>query len=166
MKICFIQTGGTIDKIYPQKPGAWGFEIGQAAAEKITQYLGSAIQTSFFGVCKKDSQEITNADREQLVRTINECDSKHIIVTHGTDTMLLTSLYLIGKCPDKTVVITGSQTPWKMKESDAEFNLGMSVSAVQTLTSGVYICIQGLVLKAGESFRDPITGQFHKRTNK
>ena len=35
MSILIIQTGGTIDKIYPKSINGWGFEFGDAAVHRI-----------------------------------------------------------------------------------------------------------------------------------
>ena len=51
-----------MDKIYPNRPGAYGFVIDQSAAlallpEPIREHV------QFISICKKDSQDIDNDDR-------------------------------------------------------------------------------------------------------
>lgn len=45
----------------------------------------------------------------------------------------------------KTVVLTGSARPQWMTDSDAAFNVGMAVGAVQSLGEGVYVAMSGRV---------------------
>ncbi len=46
---------------------------------------------------------------------------------------------------NKTIVLTGAMEPAKFKSSDAIFNLGSAVAAVQTLPYGVYLAISGRI---------------------
>lgn len=47
--------------------------------------------------------------------------------------------------PGKTVVLVGSLSPARFKSSDAEFNIGFALAAVQTLPAGVYIAMNGRI---------------------
>jgi len=47
--------------------------------------------------------------------------------------------------PGKTIVLVGSLSPARFKSSDAEFNIGFALAAVQTLPSGVYIAMNGRI---------------------
>jgi L-asparaginase len=58
--------------------------------------------------------------------------------------MVATALTL-GGISGKTVVLTGALEPGRFTDSDAPFNLGMAVAAVQTLAPGVYIVANGQV---------------------
>ena len=44
------------------------------------------------------------------------------------------------------IVFTGAMLPERFIDSDAMFNLGMAVAAVQTCGAGVYIAINGEVV--------------------
>ncbi len=46
---------------------------------------------------------------------------------------------------DKTIVITGALNPAGFRGSDAEFNIGTAVGAVQSLPPGVYIAMNGRI---------------------
>ncbi len=46
---------------------------------------------------------------------------------------------------DKTIVLVGSLSPARFKRSDAEFNIGFALAAVQTLPPGVYIAMNGRI---------------------
>ncbi len=69
---------------------------------------------------------------------------KKILITHGTDTMVQTARSLAG-VPGKTIVLTGALAPALFKTTDALFNIGCGLAAVQTLPAGVYIAMNGTV---------------------
>ena len=50
---------------------------------------------------------------------------------------------------DKTIVLTGALTPARFRTTDAIFNVGMAVAAVQVAPPGVYIAMSGQVFEAG-----------------
>jgi L-asparaginase len=95
-------------------------------------------------IIRKDSLHITQADRELLRQTIAAQAARHVLVTHGTDTMVETARVL-ESIPDKTIVLTGALNPARFRGSDAEFNIGSAVGAVQCLPAGVYIAMNGRV---------------------
>jgi L-asparaginase len=70
---------------------------------------------------------------------------ERILITHGTDTMTQTGLVLAG-IPGKTIVLTGSMQPARFRGTDAVFNIGTAIGAVQTLPEGVHLAINGRVL--------------------
>jgi L-asparaginase len=47
--------------------------------------------------------------------------------------------------PDRVVVLTGALNPARFRDSDAIFNIGCAVGAVQCLPPGVYIAMNGKV---------------------
>ena len=67
-----------------------------------------------------------------------------MLVTHGTDSMVETAKVL-ASIPGKTIVLTGALNPARFRGSDAEFNIGTAVGAVQSLPSGVYIAMNGRI---------------------
>jgi L-asparaginase len=95
-------------------------------------------------VMRKDSLHIDQADRELLKSTIENRDESHILITHGTDTMVETAKVL-SAIPGKTMVLTGALNPASFRGSDAEFNIGTAVGAVQSLPPGVYIAMNGCI---------------------
>ena len=67
-----------------------------------------------------------------------------MLVTHGTDSMVETARVL-ASLSDKTIVLTGALNPARFRGSDAEFNIGTAVGAVQCLPAGVYIAMNGRI---------------------
>ncbi|KAL5008015.1 hypothetical protein ScPMuIL_013596 [Solemya velum] len=123
--ILVIQTGGTIDKDYPKRKGGYAFEIAECAARRIFEKI--EVAHTFLSVCKKDSQDITDVDRNDLMRACRDADQSKILITHGTDTMIQTAQYIARECLSKTIVFTGSFLPETFKASDAEFNVGFAL---------------------------------------
>jgi L-asparaginase len=79
-----------------------------------------------------DSLEMSDADREIIVRNCVQCKEACIVITHGTDTMVETARALQG-IAGKVIVLTGALNPALFKGSDAVFNIGCAVGAVQSL---------------------------------
>ncbi len=153
MSIHLIQAGGTIDKGYfPNNTNhGYNFEIGTPAFKRILKRAGfSEFEACYSVACQKDSLDITDADRETIYdRVVNE-PSNLVIITHGTDTAHLTAERLESNCPGKTIVITGAMQPEQLRDSDADFNLGMAVGAIPWLRAGVYIALNGKVMHWSE----------------
>lgn len=53
--------------------------------------------------------------------------------------------------PDKTIVLVGSMQPALFRNSDALFNIGVAIGAVQTLPPGVYIAMNGQIFDPAKS---------------
>jgi len=87
---------------------------------------------------------MTDGDR-QLIRARVESDPcDRIVITHGTDTLVQTARTLLG-VTGKTVVLTGSMQPARFRVTDAVFNIGSAIGAVQSLPAGIYIVMNGQV---------------------
>ncbi len=72
---------------------------------------------------------------------------RRIIITHGTDTMTTTAEFL-ADIEEKVIVFTGSMEPARLRYTDAIFNVGCAVTAVQCLPPGVYITMNGQIFNA------------------
>ena len=159
MKILFIQTGGTIDKDYPKTKLGYAFEITDPAISRILPEANPTFEYEVVSVCKKDSTELTDEDRQKIFDVCFENQADKIIITHGTDTMVKTAEKL-SSIKDKTIVITGAMRPEKFSNTDADFNVGVAVGGVQNLPAGVYIAMHGAILLWDKVSRDEKTGQF------
>jgi L-asparaginase len=138
--LSIVTTGGTIDKVYFDDKSE--YQIGAPAIGEILSQLGVAFAFDVIPILRKDSLHITDDDRELIRRTIAQQPHRHVLVTHGTDTMVETArvLQLI---PDKVIVLTGALNPARFQNSDAVFNIGCAVGALQALPDGVYIAMNG-----------------------
>jgi len=142
MKIKFFAVGGTIDKVYFDALSK--YEIGESNILDILKDARVNFEHDISSLLKKDSLDMTKQDRSIILKAIEENPYEKIIITHGTDTMIETAKVL--HCvKNKTIVLTGAMEPAKFKSSDAIFNLGSAVAAVQTLPYGVYLVISGRI---------------------
>lgn len=158
MKIKVLITGGTIDKAYKELTGELSFtethmvdmfNRGRCMADTLSEVL-----------FLKDSLEMVDSDREFILDKCLSCDEQHILITHGTDTMAQTAKFLAEKIKDKTVVLFGSMIPYSVDNSDALFNLGVALSAVQLKKPGVYIAMNGRVFNFDQVKKDKSLGIF------
>jgi L-asparaginase len=146
MQIRFITTGGTIDKVYFDALSQ--FEVGESPlAHMLTEGLVE-FEYDIVPLLQKDSLEVTDQDRQQLRDYIAADNADRYVITHGTDTMPQTAELLTG-LDGKTIVLTGALTPARFRTTDAVFNVGMAVAAVQVCAPGVYIAMNGQVFPAG-----------------
>jgi L-asparaginase len=143
MKIKVFTTGGSIDKCYSTASSS--FEVDEPQAAVILEESNVAFEYEVEALFRKDSLEITSADRQRIVDSVCNEPCRHILITHGTDTMIETARALHG-IPGKVIVITGSMQPAAFRNTDAYFNLGGAVIALQTLPDGIYIVMNGRVL--------------------
>lgn len=135
-------TGGTIDKVYFDKKSE--FQVGDPQAGGVLEKANVSLYYRVESILRKDSLDMTENDREYIFKTVESSPEKSIVITHGTDTMILTAKALKG-IKDKTIVLTGSMYPAQFRDSDAVFNLGCAITAAQILEPGVYIAMNGKV---------------------
>jgi len=147
MFIRFITTGGTIDKIYFDSQSR--FEVGDSQVRHILSDGLVEFDYEIVAPLKKDSLDLTDADRGMLHDLIAGDDGRCFVVTHGTDTMVETAAVL-ADIEGKTIVLTGALSPARFRSTDAVFNVGMAVAAVQVAPPGVYIAMNGQVFEAGK----------------
>ena len=141
-ELLVITTGGTIDKVYFDDKS--DYQIGEPQIGKILEELGVTFRFSVIPIIRKDSLHIDAADRELVRATIAAQPARHVLITHGTDTMVETAKVL-AEVEGKTIVLTGALNPARFRGSDAEFNIGCAVGAVQSLPPGVYIAMNGRI---------------------
>jgi len=161
VNILFIQTGGTIDKAYPKSNQGYAFEIDSPAFTKILERARVNGTFEQITLCRKDSTEMTDEDRLALKHLIQESPFQHVVITHGSDTLIETARFL-SNIKDKTIVLTGAFLPETFKDSDADFNLGLAVSAVQLAKAGTYIAMNGQILDPAACLKNDKSGNFEK----
>ncbi|MAD34675.1 MAG: asparaginase [Planctomycetes bacterium] len=162
MRITFVQTGGTIDKDYPRSRGGYAFEIGEPAAGRLMERWQATIDFCSQTACRKDSTEITDEDRAALAALIADDPNDHVVVTHGTDTLLETAAFLADRVGGKRVVLTGAMRPERFSDSDAPLNLGCAVGALQLADPGVYVAMHGVVGRYDQVRRSADTHRFER----
>lgn len=141
MRIKILITGGTIDKLYNKFNGE--LEFDNTHFDQILKRSCIDLEVISKVLFLKDSLDMTDDDRALILSECLSSDEDRILITHGTDTMVKTADFLGTQIKDKTIVLFGSMTPYSINNSDALFNFGVAISAVQTKDSGVYIAMNG-----------------------
>jgi L-asparaginase len=145
MKIKVFTAGGTIDKIYSEEKGTLNFSFGKQAIrvmgeEKVKLNFEYDIER----LLAKDSLEMNEENRLLIKKACEGAIADKILITHGTDTMIDTAKTL-SDIHDKAIVLTGASQPFRFKDSDAEFNIGVAIGALNILERGVYVAMNGRI---------------------
>jgi len=145
--ILVLTTGGTLDKVYFDALSE--FQVGAPVVGDILTRMNLAIAFEVVEVCRKDSLELTDEDREALKNAIEASNATKILITHGTDTMVK-SAQAIGEQADKVIIFTGAMQPAAFTDTDAIFNIGTAIGALMSpnIPNGAYIAMSGQVYPA------------------
>jgi L-asparaginase len=155
--IHLLSAGGSIDKTY--SPLSSSFEVGGPQAGRILREGGLGEEVVEEAVCRKDSLDLTPADRALIVEAVRRSPHRKILITHGTDTAAETALALRG-VQGKVIVVTGALRPAAFRDSDAPFNLGFAVAALETLPPGVYLAFHGRLFDPERVTKNAAKDQF------
>jgi L-asparaginase len=115
--IDIFTTGGTIDKVYFDALSE--YQIGPTALPDILAENNVLVPHQVTQLMRKDSLDITDADRAMIHAAVLASGNTQILVTHGTDTMVQTGRMLADVC-GKTIVLTGAMQPATLRASDAD----------------------------------------------
>jgi L-asparaginase len=157
LRIKIFSVGGTIDKIYFDAKSS--YEVGPPNISRVLSDLSLNIEYSVSSLFQKDSLDMNNADRKEIFTCVRDAEEDLIIITHGTDTMVDTAKVL-SDIENKTIVLTGALEPALFKTSDAIFNIGCAIAAVQTLPPNVYIAMNGQVFDYDNVTKDVVNNRF------
>ena len=160
MRIRVIATGGTIDKVYFD--AASTYDVGDPQVGPLFKEANVTFDYVIESVLQKDSLQMTDEDRALIRTRVTEAPERLILITHGTDTMTATAAR-VADIPDKVIVFTGSMLPARFRQSDALFNLGCAVGALQVLGPGVYIAMNGQVFPASEVRKNRAASRFEPK---
>ncbi len=161
-EIHFIMTGGTIDSYYDGSKDT----VVPNEHSIIPRYIKGLklySKVKFSEICMKDSRHLTRTDLKKVLDKVEKSSCKHIIITHGTYTAPDSARYLKAnlKRKDQIVVITASMLPIsEFTMSDGGFNLGYSISELNYLQPGVYLCMNGRVFTPDEVMKIINQGRF------
>jgi L-asparaginase len=157
MHIKIFTTGGTIDKVYFDATSE--YQVGPANISAVFDELKLGFNYTVDSLMKKDSLDLIDDDREAIYQAAVKDPADRILITHGTDTMVQTAKKL-ATIQGKTIVLTGALKPALFKTTDAIFNIGCAVIAVQTLQPGVYIVMNGCVFTHDQVRKNVQQGKF------
>lgn len=142
MRIKIYTTGGSIDKTYSTQASA--FVVGEPQIANILDEANVTVEWEVCSILKKDSLDLTDDDRQLILEQIEHDPHRRIILTHGTDAMIETARSL-SAVRGKVIVLTGAMQPAAFKRTDACFNVGGAIIAVQTLPEGIHLVMNGQV---------------------
>lgn len=157
MTIHLITTGGSIDKTY--SPLTSSFVVADPQAPNLLREAGLSEEVVHEEVCRKDSLDLSPEDRAAVVEAVRRSPHRKILLTHGTDTAAETASALKG-VPGKVIVLTGAMKPAAFRDSDAAFNLGFAVAALETLPSGAYLAFHGRIFDPEHVAKTPSKDRF------
>ena len=160
MKIKFFAVGGTIDKVYFDALSE--YEVGESNIGDILNNARVNFEYDISSLLKKDSLDMTDQDRLIILQAVQDDSNDKIIITHGTDTMIETAKTL-SIVRNKVIILTGAMEPAKFKSSDAIFNLGSAVAAVQALPHGVYLVISGRIFSPDNVKKNRVLKKFEEK---
>jgi L-asparaginase len=156
-EIKIITAGGTIDKVYFDRMSE--YQVGKPQIAEMLKEANFDLKWSYKSILKKDSLDFTDEDRHLIKKTVEQDSCSHIVITHGTDTMIETGKFL-KSVPGKVIVLTGSMQPANFKYSDAPYNIACALMAVQLLKPGIYIVINGRVFEPDRVEKDRKSNRF------
>lgn len=162
MKIHILTTGGTIEKVYSEQSGTV-----QNVFAKINHYMERLrlpdTQIDVVPLLNKDSLEMTDQDREQILEAVaTRIADAPVVITHGTDTMVETGKLLKRRLANLThpVILTGAMTPLGFEHSDGLQNLTESLFAARTLAPDVWIVLHNQVFDVDHVRKDRERARF------
>lgn len=134
-------TGGTFDKEYDSINGKLLFK--KTHIVEMLELGKCRLKYEVETLMMIDSLDMTEKDRETILRSCGQAKEDRLIITHGTDTMEHTARFLGKEKLPKTIVLTGAMIPYAFGSSDGLFNLGSALAFAQTLPHGVYVVMNG-----------------------
>ena len=148
MTLRIIITGGTFDKRYDAIRGQLSF--ADTHLPDIVSQVRCSLPIELEINQLVDSLDMQDDNRQRVLEACRRAPEPFIIITHGTDTMAETA-GVLGRALEagepaltgKRIVLTGAMVPYSVSGSDALFNLGSAVAAVQLVPPGVYVAMNG-----------------------
>ncbi len=160
MGIKLLLTGGTIDKHYNESNGELNFSKTYMPALLELGRNRSDIEVE--QAMLLDSLDMTDNDRQKILEVCQSTKQDKILITHGTDTIVETATVLGNENLSKTIVLVGAMIPYVFKHSDAVFNMGFALGAVQCLPHGVYVAMNGKVFNWDKVVKNREIGVFEE----
>jgi len=161
VKVRIIITGGTFDKAYDEIRGNLTFK--DTHLPEILKFVRCTVPIELELNQLIDSLDMQTANRLSILESCRRAQEDRIVITHGTDTMTETAEVLGKARLEKTVVMTGAMVPYMVSNSDAVFNLGCAVMAVQIVPAGVYIAMNGCLFTWDDVCKNKDLGVFQRK---
>ena len=162
-KLHVFTTGGTIDKLYFDALSE--FQIGDPVIGDIFKQMNVGFDYQVDELMRRDSLDMTDEDRRQIQTQVCGSEARHILIMHGTDGMVETAGWL-GGFDNKIIILTGALQPAAFSDSDAIFNIGFAVGALQALSPGVYVAMNGQIFAADNVIKNRTKHRFESLTDR
>jgi len=160
-KILILNTGGTFNKVYNPLTGNLDIEPTGEAIKAIAKHALTEFKIK--NIIGKDSLDMTNNDREAIVKAIKKTKREHIIIVHGTDTIDKTAQFIAKEKINKKIILTGAMVPYSVNPTESTFNLGSAFGYLQTIQKGgVYISMNGIIKDYKRVVKNKEKGYFEK----
>jgi L-asparaginase len=156
-KLQIFTTGGTVDKIYFDALSE--FQIGDPVVGPILESMNVGFEFCVDELMRLDSLDMTDVHRQTIQQRVSDSDAEYILIMHGTDGMVETAGWL-GDITNKKIIFTGAMQPAAFAETDAVFNIGCAVGALQVVADGVYIVMSGQVFAADQVVKNRAEHRF------
>jgi L-asparaginase len=158
MKIKVFTAGGTIDKVYFDAKSQ--YEVGESNVRLLFKEMDVGFAYEVESILRKDSLEMTDADRALILEKALQESCEKILITHGTDTMVDTARVLQQHVTGKTIALTGAMQPALFRNSDAVFNIGCALGVLLARDSGVYVVMNGMLFDPAHARKNREKGRF------
>lgn len=156
-KIVIIGTGGTIAGNANSQKELVNYSAGEKKAAELL--LGLPIPENItletIELCQIDSKDMTFAILKKMVVLLTELmvrdDVDGIVITHGTDTLEETGVFLNHTVlPNKPIVLTASMRPSTALSADGPLNLLDSIMLAASGEKGIFTLINNTIYLADE----------------
>lgn len=162
--IHLLSCGGTIEKIYSERTGSV-----ENVEDKIVRYLDrlrlpdTHVETT--RLMNKDSLDMDDTDRSVVLTAVEAKLAERrapVVITHGTDTMVETGLYLKRALPhlELPIILTGAMTPLGFENSDGLQNLTESLFGADLLAPGIWLVMHNQVFPIEHVRKDRALARF------
>ncbi|MDG1495827.1 MAG: asparaginase domain-containing protein [Porticoccaceae bacterium] len=158
-KLQIFTTGGTVDKIYFDALSE--FQIGDPVVGGVLESMNVGFEISVDELMRLDSLDMTDKHRQIIQQRVSDSDAEHILIMHGTDGMVETASWL-GEIANKKIIFTGAMQPAAFSDTDAVFNIGCAVGAIQVVEAGVYIAMNGQIFVADKVVKNRAGQRFEE----
>lgn len=161
MPVKVLITGGTIDKEYDKIHGQ--LVLTNSHINEMLEQARCRLDLSIESIMLKDSLYMDENDRIQILDKCKSFEESKIVITHGTDTIVETATLIAKEIPDKTIVLFGAMIPYTFGNSDALFNFGTALAAVQSLDKGVFVTMNGIIFPYDKVRKNKEEGHFEAK---